>query len=295
MGAARHAVLAASIVATAMAAAPLARADAKTCIAESEQAQQARSDGRLRDARDLFRACASGGCPAAVQHDCEKAFDEVDRAVPTVVLIVRSGGRDLTDVHVLVDGLLVAQKIDGRPLALDPGAHHLRIETPAGVRLGEQDVVAHQAEKNRLLPIDVSPPPPAARGPLAATEGQTAAPHDARQHTVWPWVVMGTGLSAAGVGIVLAVVGQSDVSASRVGCTMDASGALLCPSPYTTDGRDRQSLDALGSMLVTGGLITAAAGGVAILVGLIWHFAESTGPTRTPSPRVAGGTLAWAF
>jgi hypothetical protein len=100
---------------------------------------------------------------------------DVEKLTPTVVFGARAHGSEVTDVRVSVDGELVAARIDGKPIALDPGEHRFRFER-AGETPVEQTSVVLAGEKERLVdvrfgpepvptaPIVVPPPPAHTRG-----------------------------------------------------------------------------------------------------------------------------------
>ncbi len=266
-----------------------ASADTQECISQSEGAQQARSDGHLRTARDLFHQCAASECPSSIRSDCERSFDEVDRAIPSVVVIVRSAGADVTEARVVVDGLVIADKIDGRALPIDPGPHHLRIESPARALLDERDVTVHVAEKNRVLEFNL-----ATRDARAPVQPQGVERH----HTAAPWVVMGIGVALAAAGGILLAVGETQIAQSTQGCVIDTTtGAYLncAPPPVPSRMSENQTGIAMGDI----GAIGLAVGGVAILTGLVWHFAEPTHQRvailPSLSPQLAGLRLHVTF
>jgi hypothetical protein len=243
----------------------------------------------LRTARDLFRQCASPECPSSIRSDCERSFDEVDHAIPSVVVIVRNAGTDITDARVLVDGALLAERIDGRALPIDPGPHHLRIESPAHAVLDERDVTVHVAEKNRVLAFTLGTP-------NASPDMQPQGAE--RHHTAAPWIVVGAGVALAAAGGILLAVGESQIAQSTQGCeTLPMSGAYLnCPLPPVSS---RMSENQNGIMWGDIGAVGLAVGGVAIITGLVWHFAEPThrGVAITPSfsPKLAGLRLDVTF
>jgi hypothetical protein len=258
----------AALVAAALLAPRAARADAKACITLSEQAQQARSDGHLRAARELFDACARPECPAAVRVDCEKSFDDVTRSLPSIVLSIRIGGRDVVGARALIDGNPVPNALEGRAFFVDPGPRDVRVESKDGVVLGDQPIVAHEGEKNRLIAFDLAPAgPPAARppAPQAVPPAQPDRPeHAARRHTAWPWVVFGVGAATALAG----------------GIAIVAAGGN---QPFTNGLNDGEIV----------GLALVGGGAAILTVGLIWHFAEPTKPQRVSiapliAPHLAG-------
>src|SRR5688572_15510915 len=96
-----------------------------------ETAQQERMKGAYRAARDAARQCSDVQCPAAVINECVKLFEAVQAEIPTVIFTARDhDGKELLDVRVDVDGQRVAERLEGRPLELDPGPHQFRFEAP---------------------------------------------------------------------------------------------------------------------------------------------------------------------
>src|SRR5439155_22282912 len=118
-----------AVAITALAAAPRAEADpAKTvCVHGAEEGQRLRAQGKLREARDAFTACASERCPALVRSDCSGWLAEVEAGLPTVgvrAAPAEDQTRELYDVEVQVDGVTLTTRLDGRDLPVNPGEHH---------------------------------------------------------------------------------------------------------------------------------------------------------------------------
>lgn len=260
------------------------RAFAHDCIAESETAQQERTDGHLRKARDLFKACSATECPQSVRSDCERSFDEVDRATPTIVVIARAKGQDVTDVRVVVDDEAIANKLTGDAIAIDPGTHRVRLETAMGTTIGTREVVAHAAEKNRIIELEVTLP-----------TSPDAPPPESR-HTAGPWVVVSIGVAGLIAGGAIFAIGQSEIDHSREGCVKDTNGIYTCnPPSITNDGQSRVGLNSDGTTLVTASMFAFIGGGLALAGGLLWHFLERPRPrpvaiTPLIGPRAVGLT-----
>jgi hypothetical protein len=280
-----------SILAALVTLSAAAHADSSTCAAQSERAQQDRSDGHLKSARSEFKACAATECPAVVRADCERSYVDVDRALPSIVVIARSGSRDVTDVRLVVDDEVAATGLDGNAISIDPGAHRVRLETRDGRVLVTHDLVAHAAEKNRVLELAI---PTSESAPVEAQE-------DVRHHGAGPWIVFGVGVAAAVGGVVLVGVGQTDISQSKTGCAEGPNGTLSCtPTLVTPSGQDRLSLNSTGTTLSNAGLVSSIAGGVVAVVGLVWHFLEPTGPRHVSfapviAPSFGGATFSARF
>jgi hypothetical protein len=164
-------VLASSLVAPAF-----AGPNKATCVAEYEETQKLKKSGKLLEAKKHALICAADGCPAAVRNDCTSWSADLDQTIPTIVLVVTdSDGKDVTDAVAYIDGEKVTSHVEGNAISLDPGKHKLRVERE-GYDTIEQDVVAHEGDKNRSVSVkfpkkggDEKPvAPPTAEAPPAA-------------------------------------------------------------------------------------------------------------------------------
>jgi hypothetical protein len=154
--------------------------DKHECADTSTRAQQERYGGSLLRARELLLECAREECPPIVRTDCARWFPEVETELPSIVVSARStSGHEVAAVRVLVDGVVVAPRLDGKPFPVDPGPRVFRYEPETGAPI-EETVIVHQGEKNRLLhvvlperatpssPAPVAPPLPSRPLPLGA-------------------------------------------------------------------------------------------------------------------------------
>jgi hypothetical protein len=104
-------------------------------VAANEAAQTLRQSGKLDAARQQLRACVAAACPAVLRDDCAQRLDELQRAQPTVVFDVKdAAGHDVATVRVSVDGRLVAERVDGTAMPLDPGEHEVRFDAAPAAR-----------------------------------------------------------------------------------------------------------------------------------------------------------------
>lgn len=141
----------------------IARADAESCVAASDEGQKLRDEGHLRAARAKLATCAAEECPSPVRANCVQWLDDVDKRTPTIVLAATSQGKDATDVAVSIDGAIVAQHLDGNAIPLDPGTHKFHFEH-AGDPPQDETIVLREGEKDRAIRVAfgallVSPPP----------------------------------------------------------------------------------------------------------------------------------------
>jgi hypothetical protein len=144
------------------------------CVAAADQAQDLRDKGQYRRAREQMLVCSRDVCPGAVKRDCTQWLADLETAAPTIVVSAKSGGSDITAVKVSIDGQPLTEKLDGKPMLVDPGEHTLRYET-AGSVPKEEKVVIITGQKMRIMTVTFSPdavvtpppPPPDAGGDRA--------------------------------------------------------------------------------------------------------------------------------
>src|SRR5215475_7621018 len=110
----------ASLLTTTLAEGPVLADDRAECAAAAEQGQQLRDEGKYRRAREQMLVCAREACPPPIRSDCGKWLTEVDRDAPTVVFGARDGrGSDVVDVKVSMDGQVILDRLDGKPVLVD--------------------------------------------------------------------------------------------------------------------------------------------------------------------------------
>lgn len=153
----KHAALVFSVLAV-LAFAPSARADeVDACVDGADKAQQLRDQAKLIEAREQLIACASASCPSAVAKQCAKWLQEVDGAIPTIALRVRSSaGADVADAEVTLDGAPRPGALEGKPIAIDPGSHTFAFKR--GDETAESTIVVRAGEKNRLVDVTLVAP-----------------------------------------------------------------------------------------------------------------------------------------
>jgi hypothetical protein len=288
--------------------APLrASADVQACLGASEKGQRARSAGKLREARGRFLVCSSDGCPAMVRRVCAQWQGEVIATLPSIVLGAKDrAGRDLFDVSVSIDGELLARKLDGKSIPVDPGPHTFTFEM-AGVAPVVERALVKEGEKTRVIAVTVpvgtppndgaSPPPPAATAPEAERPGVITV----REHTVFPWIVVGLGVATMGTGLVLVLTAPS----LPAGCNDKTQTCARIDGESGAAFARRQEDAGRSESQPSEGLVVGAIGLGVVAGGLLWHFLEPTGPeaaargalhfTPWAAPGRAGGAVGASF
>lgn len=123
--------------------------DIDVCIDASEQAVAFQQAAKLIDERKALARCTVSSCPEPVLTSCRARMSEVNRAIPTILLVAKDRrGRDVPSVSVRIDGALSAERLDGGAIALDPGDHEFRFEVP-GAQPVIEHFVLHESEQGR--------------------------------------------------------------------------------------------------------------------------------------------------
>jgi hypothetical protein len=139
------------------------------CVDAYDKAQRLRQEGKLRASKAQLQICSRAACPAVAQKDCVRWLEEVTRAIPMVVATAKDeAGHDTDAVRLWVDDELMAERLDGRALEIDPGAHTFRYEFEG--RTMSERVVLPEGEHRRLVADFtkvVAPAPPKSAPPVA--------------------------------------------------------------------------------------------------------------------------------
>jgi hypothetical protein len=157
----------------------------------------------LKKARRSLSVCARDECPDFIRSDCTTWYEEVQSEMPTVVFAARSGGRDLVDVVVSLDGETVASRIDGQALELDPGEYDFAFES-AGMQPLTQHSVIVRGERNRLIEVELVPVETRAAAPPSRADFG-AKPRS----LVAPGVFAGVGVAGIATFAVMAAAGNA--------------------------------------------------------------------------------------
>jgi hypothetical protein len=239
------------------------------CADASEQAQTLRSQGRLRLARERLVLCSRTECPRVVREACDRWLGEAEASTPTIVVRARDPqGRDLTAVQVTLDGAPLVDRLDGLPLAIDPGSHTLAFRSDGAAPREEQVVIA-EGEKNRILTVVLQPlaaaaAVPPSTSPPAVRPGEGAHPpvapsadlvRSSRPIPALAVVFAGASLAAFAASTDLVLLARSNESTMRSSC-----------APQCSDGE----YDAFNRKVVFADVTLGV--GVAAAVAAAWVF-----------------------
>jgi hypothetical protein len=264
------ACLVAALLGSAVASA--AGTDVAQCVKANAHAQALRRDGKLAAARAELLACGNPSCPELVSDDCAQRLDEVERAQPTVLFDARDGdGHDLVAVRVTMDGQPLTDRLEGKVLRVDPGAHTFTF-TVEGQPTVTQTFVLKEGERDRRERIVIgqptAPTPIASPAPAAAV---ATTPEPAPSSGLGSQRILGLGLAGAGVvgigvGTVFGLMASSAWSSAKSACGGDIG---QCRDPGSANSyKSTTNTDGTVSTVafVAGGALLAA-GGVLFLLG----------------------------
>lgn len=191
------------------------------CVDASERAQLLRDEKRLIEAEQSALACTSAECPDPVKEDCAQLLERVRAAIPAIV--VRARPESLLAVKVMVDGRIVAERLTGTAIRIDPGPHAFVFEAEGRVPIRKRLLIV-EGEQNRLVEVDFRLPEPEPAKPSPA-ESAPPAPSTSTTPGVGPWILAGAGVGAIGVGTYLGLTGKSDVRDMERTCAPDCESS----------------------------------------------------------------------
>lgn len=177
------------LVASPALAAPPAKppASKQACLAAHEEALSLKTEKKPHAAHEKLVICARTECPVIVRKECTDLLDSVQAAAPTVVVeALDDKGNSDTAVKVTLDGSVIAEKLTGSAIDVEPGEHVFSFERASDGKKMQEKILVVEGEKNRkvvadyqlLLPKVTPPPPPPAEPrrvpPLAFVAGGVA-------------------------------------------------------------------------------------------------------------------------
>lgn len=254
------------------------------CLAASESAIEFGKKHSLRDQRTQLLICSAASCPGDIRHECTHRVEEVSSAIPTITFEVKDDqGQDLSSVKLSMDGELLAERLDGTALSIDPGEHTFRFETPGRPPL-EKHFVIREGQKDRRESIVFSspqpapsPPPPGRAPPLKAAS-EPSPGSDSTSQSGGLSTQKTLALVAAGVGVggtlVGTIFGLKAKSKHDQAARLDCSGATC---------KDSDGVQASADAVKAGNVSTVAfIVGAAGLVGgaVLWVTAKSSDASR---------------
>jgi hypothetical protein len=229
--------------------------DLQACGDAFEQAQVRRDEGKLLDARRLLRVCSAPTCAPSEQKLCLQWGADIDVRLPSFVPSAKNGsGGDLVDVKVMMDGVEVATKLDGRAVDADPGVHSFVFVLPDGVT-AETKAVAEERGKGKAVSVTFGQ----ATAPLAVQSPTESTTPDNTpiEPTSGKWSAMKiAGVATGGAGVVGLGLGALFGGLAISTRSSDCPNKLCIPGAQSTaytQGDISTAGFVLGGVLLAGG------------------------------------------
>jgi hypothetical protein len=249
-------------------ASPRARAGDPTtldCLTANESALTLRNQHALRAARAQLLMCSAASCPADVRNECIRRVGEVNEAVPTIVFEAKdASGHSLIAVRVKMDDELLAPRLEGTALSIDPGPHTFTFALAGQIPIQKQLLIleGEKDRRERVVFESLGKPEPVRTLDTSSLAAPTLTGGDRPgklgvQRTVG-LALAGAGVVALGVGATYALVAISRRDAASAACP------AACADPPAVEqwNRARSAGDIATVGFVTGA--AAVAGGVTL-------------------------------
>lgn len=200
-----------------------AGAGARMCVDAHERAQVERLEGHLLAARAELDRCSVDTCPAAIRRDCLGWKVELATAIPTVVIETLLDDKPASVAEVRIDDAPLGSFVPGLRLSLDPGPHRALVRLTNGAER-EVRFELRQGEQNRVVVVEF------------VTSAVLPSPQEERVEAFRPvplvtWILLGSTLVGAGVGIAFGADAISQRNAAEADC------APLCSSSISDSVR----------------------------------------------------------
>jgi hypothetical protein len=259
------------------------------CLTANESSLTLRGRNELRAARAQLLVCSAASCPTDIRNECIRRVAEVNQAVPTIVFEAKdASGRNLLEVVVQMDGELLAERLVGTALSIDPGVHTFVFELPGKAKT-QKELVILEGEKNRrelvvFEGVGARPPEVSRRvdaGLGGAPEGRAMGPQQrVGAVRIASFVLASVGVASLGVG----------TAAALVAISRRDSASAVCPSAC----RDQSGVDLWNGARNAGDVATGAfiVGASAVVgAGALWLVSQRTGQQATSTQVSLGPRL----
>jgi len=269
-----------------------ASADETSCNDAYTEVQRLRRDKKLLVAQTRAVRCGQDECSVTVRTDCARWLDEIERALPSLIVKAQdASGTDLVEVTVRAGSQVIAQRLVGQPLLLDPGEYTLGFEYSAQAL--ERHIVVHEGEKYRML--NVSFPVPAAASELDEQPAPRAMPvasepvanvEPARPRTTAPAPTRPIPAASYALAAIAGIAGAAFVGLATSGAASEAQLRRSCGTTHSCAAHDVDSVEAryVAADIALGVGVLSLAG-----AGAVWLFTPAPDQAPlTPQPRLGG-------
>ena len=207
--------------------APQAGADPKAaCATGFEQSQMLRQSAKLRASHAELLKCVQSVCSRAVQEQCSRWLEDVERLTPSVLVQATADGQDRSDVRVEMDGEVLTDAITGTAFDVDPGPHTFTF-TYADYPPVQKNFVLREGEKLRTIGVAFEKPASTKKNDAAERPVQPAEMH--RPIPVLAYALGGVAVLGAGAFTYLGLTGEHRRTQLEDSCAPTCADSDLNP------------------------------------------------------------------
>jgi hypothetical protein len=256
------------------------------CLAASDASLKSGNDHKLRAERAELLICATATCPNDVRKECLRRVDEVNAAIPTVTFEAKdTAGNDLSAVTVTMDRQVLAERLEGTSLSIDPGEHDFVFQTAGQEPIARHFIIREgQKDRREAIVFGVATPPAAAPPPLTTAPPATSPVPEA-SHGLGTQKVLA--IAAAGVGVVGVAVGTifGVEALSKKSDASSACATMLCDQSGLAKWNDARSAGNVSTAFLV-------VGGVGLVGGaVLWFTAKPESSSRITAGIGPGSVL----
>jgi hypothetical protein len=255
------------------------------CLTANESSLTLRNHLDLRATRAQLLVCSAASCPADIRNECIRRMAEVNVAMPTIVFDAKdAAGHNLINVTVKMDGELLAQRLEGTALSIDPGQHTFTFEVPGHPAIAQQFFIL-EGEKDRRerVTFDTIGKVQPSSAPRGDSVGRVATADGVRSRlrrtSIASLVLGGVGVAGIGVGTAYALIAISRRDDAAAACPTHECG--------TSDGVARWNrARSAGDVATVASLVGIAglAGGVTLWLSTNPHAEQASGAQVSLAP-----------
>jgi len=183
--------------------------EVERCVDAHEHARLSRLREQWIEARSAMSRCADPACPLAIRGDCSAWLEEVERVLPTLLIVIERDDDGETPVELTLDGRALELPSEPGPIEVLPGTHRLRF-TLRGYPPAEHEVSVNKGEKYRVVRVRF------ARAPARLSRPTPAPP--ARPVPTATYVLAGGAVTAFAVSGLLFGTALYSLSSARESC-----------------------------------------------------------------------------
>jgi hypothetical protein len=226
--------------------------DKQQCAAAYTDAQSLRDAHKLVEEREKLRVCSQSTCAAFMQKDCTAWLAQVESTLPSIVILAHTATGDaVVDASVMMDGMLLTSRLDGRAIDVNPGVHTFILTTAHNEQTSVTAVVSEGQRAQQIVATFGHAPSSSQQQPTTPPPPPKETPTASGSSPLRPigYVTLGVGVASVVTGSILGLVASATKGSScdqANVCTPGSISTLYAEANTST------------ATLIAGGVLVAA-------------------------------------